>query len=107
MIMYAAAMGKTVTAVFNAYLLSLSMDFLIQYHTVGTGLAPVRNKFHIKSNQRTTARVVPTDCMRILCHCSQKLSYINSNPTAGASPCPTPLDVNFTFTNNRIFIIFL
>ena len=25
---------------------------------------------------------------------------------AGASPCPTPLDVNFTVTDNRIFIIF-
>ena len=33
---------------------------LIQHHIVGTGLAPVRNKFHIKSNSRTTARVVPT-----------------------------------------------
>ena len=28
--------------------------------SVGTGLAPVRNKLHIKSGQRTTARVVPT-----------------------------------------------
>ena len=29
------------------------------YATVGTGLAPVRKKLHIKSNSRTTARVVP------------------------------------------------
>ena len=28
MIMYAAAIGNTITAVFNAYRLSLSMDFL-------------------------------------------------------------------------------
>ena len=32
----------------------------IHPHPVGTGLAPVRNKLHIKSGQRTAARAVPT-----------------------------------------------
>ena len=36
-------------------------QIIIYQHTVGTGLAPVRCTLHIKSNSRTTARVVPTD----------------------------------------------
>ena len=38
----------------------LSVNVKIISHSVGQGLAPVRKKLHIKSNRRTTARVVPT-----------------------------------------------
>lgn len=39
--MYAAAMGKTVTAVFQCYLLSLSMDFYTVFAVVAACCVPV------------------------------------------------------------------
>ena len=44
----------------NVLIVTFGYNKLKIYATVGTGLAPVRNKSHIKSNRRTTARVVPT-----------------------------------------------
>ena len=47
----------------------------IWYYTVGTGLAPVRKKIHIKSNSRTASRAVPTDCRCILIRAKHLLLF--------------------------------
>ena len=62
----------------------------IQYHTVGTALASVRKKSYIKSNSRTTARVVPTGVCLFQYHFNRELSYIDDNQRrqqATALPC--------------------